>query len=346
MKFDFNDKDFSIWFSKNIKAEMKEKAKIAKGGRCYLCDADCSSFCNSHSIPQFVLKHLTKSGQYSNSGAFSKIDFIKPVTGKNDVGTFHLICKDCDSAFFKDYENPLLYDFSDTPLRQNILFQIAIKNLLFQIDKANDELSSLYHQFSLAQNADNQNSFAINSLCEKSKRLMLATGKRLECYEKVLQYDRYCYDEKKRAFKILIQKYTNYKIPIAMQTIIPVSKGLSGETINDFKNVLHFLHVCLFPIENNSLILIFCHSADDYYNQFEKDIKNKSLLEQLEIINYHMVFRYSEDYYCNIDTMKSVCNDTILKKVCRELSECDLSNPILKIPNLLTKEYSLKGLDL
>ncbi len=55
MNFNPNDKNFSIWYSKNIKDLKNEKSKQAKANRCYLCGNNCSSYCNSHSIPQFIL---------------------------------------------------------------------------------------------------------------------------------------------------------------------------------------------------------------------------------------------------------------------------------------------------
>ena len=37
----------------------KEAHANAKDQKCLLCGADCTSFCNSHSIPQFILKNVS-----------------------------------------------------------------------------------------------------------------------------------------------------------------------------------------------------------------------------------------------------------------------------------------------
>ncbi len=342
MNFNPNDKNFSIWYSKNIKDSKNEKTKQAKANRCYLCGNNCSSYCNSHSIPQFILSNLSEIGEYSNYEAFAKFKINKDKTGKNNAGTFHTICNNCDSLFFKDYEDPSIYDSLKAPLKQEILYQIGIKNLLFHINKANEQLSSLYAQhlyFESVKDKLLRSTIDIQKLKEQQKDLMFSACKRLEFYEKTLAYDKWCYEEKYKAFDVILQEELNYNVPIAIQSMIPVSKGLSGEIINDFVNMMHFLHICVFPLNNKSLILLFCHSSGTEYDIFKKDLQKKQLMEQLEIINY-MIFLFSEDYFCNTNILKRIEENKNLQTVCQYLSECDLSKPIVKIPNLLSREYS------
>lgn len=44
--------------------------------------------------------------------------------GVNKAGTFHLICNDCDSKIFSDYENPDNYSNQPT---QKMIAQMALK---------------------------------------------------------------------------------------------------------------------------------------------------------------------------------------------------------------------------
>lgn len=66
-------------------------------------------------------------------------------TGINNTGTFHLICANCDSREFADYENP--ENYNDKPT-QIMLSQIAQKSYLKEIYKQtkNIELHNLVRQ--------------------------------------------------------------------------------------------------------------------------------------------------------------------------------------------------------
>ena len=343
MRFDPNGKDFSIWFSKNLKGNIAKNAKEAKSDRCYLCGKECS-YPKSHSIPDFVLSNLSNAGEYANFASFLQIDFIRGITGKAKAGTFRLLCESCENSYFRDYEDKSLFDSLKIPFSQPVLYQIAIKNLLYQIDKANEELSSQKAMLDLIASSNEQNSSGIKHyIDELEKQLKFSavdTCERLKLFEGILKYDKYCYDGKYKGFKIILQSELPYKVPIAVQLAIPVSKGLSGEIINDFKNTMHLLHLCIFPLENKSLILLFCHSANDYYDKFEKDLSNKNFEGQLEVINY-MLLLFSEDYFCNVDILKKVQNNEALVRLCAEQAVCDLSQPIPQIPNLLNSEYAL-----
>jgi hypothetical protein len=49
-----------------IKQEISELLKYveqqSKPTHCLLCGKKCSSFCNSHVVPQFILKEIAESG--------------------------------------------------------------------------------------------------------------------------------------------------------------------------------------------------------------------------------------------------------------------------------------------
>ena len=77
----------------------------SKGTKCLFCAKECSSFCNSHSIPRFVLKNITKNGKLCTPSAFINKQLSTSEKGLNNSGTFHLICNDCDSKEFAEYEN-------------------------------------------------------------------------------------------------------------------------------------------------------------------------------------------------------------------------------------------------
>ena len=65
------------------------------------------------------------------------LPFIKKETGVGQTGTFQIICRDCDSKVFSDYENPDNYSSMPT---QKMLAQIALKNNLKYISKRKQEI--------------------------------------------------------------------------------------------------------------------------------------------------------------------------------------------------------------
>lgn len=333
MKFDVNDKDFSIWLSENISAIEGYYYKAATQNKCYLCDKLCSSFCNSHSIPQFVLENLGNNGIYSNYSDAADIDILKHFTGKKNAGTFEIICRDCDSSFFADYEKKEMYNDLSKPLSENILSQIAIKNHLYAISKANYELSHFMAIYDYIK--DNKPEF-LTYFNISAEIPMKSACKKLQMNENNYAYDRYYGDKNIPVYEILEQIELPYTVPIALQLAIPVHKGLSGESINVFVDgVLYMLHVCIFPLENKSLILLFAHSTDDKYKTFKTDINKLSLNENLSIINY-IIFQYSEDFYCNTKILEQIKKDSHFVNLCRSNLLCDLiQHKNTNIPNIL-----------
>jgi hypothetical protein len=340
MSYNFNDAAFSKWFSRNLKPMTNEK-KEAKSHRCYLCGNNCSSFCNSHTLPRFILENLSPCGTYSNFAAVSDISFIKPQIGTNKAGTFFLICNECDSKYFRDYEDKNNYTNLSVEFNQPFLYQIAIKNLLFQIYKANYELSLVSVLNNPSYSSKTDFCHLPDTINKHLKESLAQTCYRLKCYENAFKYDRHCYDNKRKGFKIMFQKELQYRVPVGVQTVVPIHKGFDGNIINDFKEeIMHFLHFCIFPLENRSLILLFCHSADDKYAEFTNAFKEKDEQEQLITLNY-LLFYHSEDFFCDTNTCNVIKNDENLKKLSRKVENCDLSLPRIEIPNLLSKEYAL-----
>ena len=52
-----------IEINKKVSFLITEATKNAKLECCILCHKPCSSFCNSHSIPQFALKRIAEDGK-------------------------------------------------------------------------------------------------------------------------------------------------------------------------------------------------------------------------------------------------------------------------------------------
>ena len=69
-----NEVSFNKWISRlNAKARQN-----AKRDSCYVCKKPCTSFCNSHSVPQFCLRRIAVDGKVY----ISDIQRVMPLLGK------------------------------------------------------------------------------------------------------------------------------------------------------------------------------------------------------------------------------------------------------------------------
>ncbi len=111
--------------------------------KCFFCGKEVSSFCNSHFIPRFCLENIAKDGSVFTPNIILNLPIMGASIGKeqlgiNNSGTFQIICRECDSIIFQEYENPENYSKMIT---QKMMSEIAIKNLLKYISKRKFELA-------------------------------------------------------------------------------------------------------------------------------------------------------------------------------------------------------------
>ena len=85
----------------DIYKEARERAKPTK---CLICGKELNSFCNSHSLPKFVLKQIADNGKILTGHAFSSHP-INDEFGVNNALTFQLICDECDIHIFKNMKH-------------------------------------------------------------------------------------------------------------------------------------------------------------------------------------------------------------------------------------------------
>lgn len=115
-KINKNDlpKDFEIELCKRFSTIMSKARKVSKSDSCFNCVKKVSSFCNSHNIPRFCLENIGIDGKVTGPNAIlglpgRGVSLGKETIGINSSGMFQIICRDCDSILFQDYENPNNY---------------------------------------------------------------------------------------------------------------------------------------------------------------------------------------------------------------------------------------------
>lgn len=336
-----------IEFNKRVGNLQKVSRADAKNPQCFICGKECSSFCNSHSVPQFLLENISVDGKFYHSGKLVDMPMLDKDKGLNEAGTFKIICRECDGSVFSDYENPEAYYQKPT---DKMLAQIAMKNNLKSISKRQYEISLYRNMGKEVAPSDMMSSMESVSLTDLNEYI----------------------DEFKHAKKACNSKWENnyylsyfeslpYVVPIAFQSNIALVADLEGNIINDIYNpssdyVIKSVHICVFPLENHSVVMMFCKDGDKRYSKFFKQFRKLSTEEKLKVINL-IIFMYSEDYYFYRGIDREILDNESLKDVAKTTPLSYSTNPAADslaaakvtynlnkrdtIPNFLSETYQV-----
>jgi hypothetical protein len=342
-------KEDSLKIRIEINKFWSERIKEAKKNSCFYCNTPSEGFCNSHLVPAFVLKNIAENGYLYNINKLIKFSWRDDTKGINNAGTFHLICRACDSKIFSEYENP--ENYNSTP-NQKMLSQIAQKNYLKDIYKKN-VLFKLYEK--MESNFDftseiPQNMDILNILDYKEYIKGFNRAKKVSLKPNTNEY------------YLFLHEKLNYVTPIAFQDCIALIVDLEGNIINnvhdmDSKYVIQQLHICVFPMENHTEIMLFIDSKHKRYRNFYKQLKKINLNDKLSIITY-MIFSCSEDIFISplidknalnnkaiIDASKkttTVYRESPLDDTMEVLKEEFNFNKRFQFPNLLSDRYKIR----
>lgn len=344
-------KDYShnkIAYNKRMSRLQARARQEAKLHYCYHCKKEVTSFCNSHSVPQFCLRRIATDGKVYYANTLIDLPFMRKEQGINEAGTFQLICRDCDSKIFQQYEDPMAYQLYPSG---QMLAQIAMKDYLQMIYKRLHE-RALYGLMGTELGAPpdytmhNQEIISLdlaeyNSSYNRAKIASLGN------------HDDWYY--------LCYYKKLNYTVPIAFQGGIVMICDFEDNLINDIYNMdpsyhTKEVHVAIFPLEHESVVMLFIDARDKRYRKFYKELNKLSADDQLSAINY-IVFSYSENVYISKDIDKRALTDSNFIATCRKSSIAVASHPFgdalrtsidefslsmrKDIPNLLSKEFSL-----
>ncbi|MDU6015691.1 MAG: hypothetical protein E6Y82_05830 [Clostridium perfringens] len=319
---------------KTINRELARARKESKQEKCKYCGKETTSFCNSHTLPAFCLRNIANEGKVLITNALVGFPLIDEEKGVNNAGTFQLICRDCDSKIFQEYEDPENYKEKPT---NEMLAQIAMKNSLRYIGKRQYE----YAIFDLPIFGNGAtNIFGVNlddvldeieakSFNKYNKELdemsdFLDFLKELQGVQKGLDIkenmhisqeldlkeleDSYQLAKNralgidKSQYELVFYEKLNYVTPIAFQGQIALIQDFNNEIINDKfcldpEYKIMDLNICIFPLKNETVVMIFMDSEyKERYKNFCIQFDKLCLEEKLSVINY-MIFLYSEDIF-------------------------------------------------
>ena len=354
-------KEEEIALNKVMSKRMSELYSEIKKPTCICCGKAVSSFCNSHNVPRFCLESIAVNGKVSGLNAILGLPSMgqsigKPTPGINESGTFRLICRECDSTIFQDYENPDNY-LPDMIPSQKMMSEIAMKNYLKFISKKQIELAMNPKTYELCENRG----FA-GKLIQKRLRASFAVGQMdMKAYTEGFHTAQKISKKKNPSgFYIVYYRLLDYVVPVAAQIPITLAIDIEGEVVNNIYNLdpmykMTDLHVCIFPMKTQSAILLFINDGDKRYRNFYKQLRKCDDETQLGIINY-MVFLYSEDYFLagdiserldlsalketasitqNLVSLKPISNASAISE------HYSLAN-WKSIPNLLSEEFKIR----
>lgn len=344
---------------REINKVLKESRIASKRQSCALCGTSPCVFCNSHSIPQFVLRKIAKNGHVLHPSAIAlDEDFVKTEginsgelvdikKGVENSWTFHLICRNCDNTFFTDYEDEKALQ---QPFSNKMMAEIALKDALIQLDK--EAMAIQIYRIIQEKNHNIENKEIMDETHELNIRDYEFEKKRAQ---KIIDKNL------KSGYKLIFWKKLPYTVPYALQSGVAINKSMNGTWINDSFSLSHNekienLHIVVFPLDGESIIAVFYHRDDRKYIVIEREFKRITDDEKLKWVNY-IGIKYSENICASPLIQKTLVENKRLGQLISELSETPgfgmwtplegmLYSPVSQkeIPNLLAQEYSLEQL--
>lgn len=335
---------------KQMNTILKKSHDDSKLDCCLCCGKKVTSFCNSHSLPRFILKNISKDGYVLTSNNYFKMPLIDSKKGLNNSGVFKRICNECDNNLFKNYESleQLLY----YP-RKKLMTQIDLKNTLRMYDKRLNELA-LYKNL-LLMNPDNFMRFEIMETQRVSYLDLTEIKNELEKDLKILS------KTSSSSFELVFWEKLNYVTPIAFQGHMALVGDLKGNVINDIYNrsqnyVIENINICVFPLQQETVVIMFVSKDNKKYKNFISQFKKLTKDNKLQLISY-MIFNYSEDFFISKMAAEKILNNKYLDIVTQNITNIyafgeDMAQQLKKskyqelknyvtFPNLLEKEYSI-----
>ncbi len=333
-----------VWSKRKINDTIKQIRNDSKPQKCIICGKPISSTCNSHSVPKMCLVNIADKGKILQANGLLGTELIDATKGVNNSGTFHFICNECDNTLFQDYESPI--KIASEKLSDKTLAEIALKDVLLMLSKRNFE-KELYRKAGENGNIEGlETMFTIENLDERDFR------NEMELY---LSID----DKATKNFHVVYHEILPYKTPIAVQTALVIQKDLEGRIINDiydlFEDIrIQSIHISVFPLKNQTVVLMFYHRRDKNYRLFSHQFRSLSKEKQLQYINYY-IFKFTENYFFSPKIHGTLQENSKLIQLSRENNEYPnlgylTMDDILQgyapvkmeeIPNILSSKYAL-----
>jgi len=281
--------------------------KSAKLKNCLYCNTSVDGMCNSHTIPKFCLKNIAVDGKVLGFQNVLKTPGDNDDIGLNEACTFHVLCRKCDSTIFQLYENPETY--SKAP-DCRVLAQIAAKNHLLEISKCLESIQIFDPNNPII---DSEN-YWFEVFYDMAKADLNDHMRDFEIAKSILTNDT---DDK---YNLILYKKLDFVVPVAAQCCFAMICGFDTTVVNnvyDFHphNSMQFLHIAIFPLKAQSIVLAFTLCRNYKYRKFIRSFRLMQESDQLSVINY-LVFLYTENFLLSKKIPLSIIEDKEFVKIC------------------------------
>lgn len=284
-----------------------------KPSHCLLCGKKNTSFCNSHVVPQFILKEIAENGELYYGQSLYALDdnTIQTKSGIKNAFPFRLICKECDQKRFSTYESPKMitdFDNFDIETQKKILCEMAIKAHLAHLNTKMSQASMLRIVYPI-ENA------AIKSLGIKSA-YELDIEEHRDYIKKLSKYEK----EKTFPFVVLYNKLFDWASPIATQTIIAHVYDLNGNMIfnpTDLakSHLSKYTYLMALPYHGKTRILFYVEKGNmSAVKTIVNDFNSLNDKEKLDFL-FVSLMTYDEQFYIKPSVRELMVHDRKLIKL-------------------------------
>ena len=302
-----------IDYSKLLSKISTKSRRDSKSSKCLYCRRDTTKFCNSHTVPASFLKNIAVNGKIYTTNKIIDLPLLDKEKGVNNSGTFHVICRDCDSVIFQEYENPNNYEKEPT---SKMIAQMAMKNHLRSIGKRRFEIS-LYNNIEAELSKDiHSGRYPVGNLDQVNEVNRLDLNEYMRGFRRAKRIIEKGWNDE---YYVFYCEKLSYVVPIAFQGEVTLHFDFDGNIINnvynkDKKYKIQTLHVSIFPLELVSVIILFIDKNDKRYRKFYKQFKKLKKGERLAAVNY-IIFSLSEDVYMSKSVHDSYIDNEVFKKI-------------------------------
>lgn len=343
----------TVELKKQMNNILKKAHDDSKLEYCLCCKKNVTSFCNSHSLPRFILKNISNDGYVLTSNNYFKMPLFDNSKGLNNSGIFKRICRECDKKLFKNYEST--EQLLSRPMKK-IMTQIDLKNCLRMYDKRLNEIAL----YDILLNK-NPNNFMLRNFIETQRVNYLDLNEIKNELERDLQI---LSKSSSSSFELIFWEKLDYVTPIAYQGHIALVGDLKGNTINDIYNkneqyVIENINICVFPLPNQTIVMVFINKDNKKYKEFIRQFKLLTKDQKLQLISY-IIFNYSEDFFVSREAKEEILESKVLDMTAQNITNIyaldkEMANQFkhyknyellnyIKFPNLLSDKYSISKL--
>ena len=276
-----------------------------------------SKKCCSHSLPQFVLRHLGR--RPFDINAFIKIPYEKNYSGIQEAGVFKLICEHCDNTYFQDYEDETLYasgqDSKSFP--QEALNEIATKNYLCSLYEHLSSRKRCRLQLEDFKKVYQRNIIQINECLHEIKILSAEIDDDESSLEKTLTLAQNSNDRDMSAYRILYRHVFDRSFPIALQGKVTIDTDCWGNKINDlfdYEAATQDMHICFFPSDNETTVLVFTCKDNNRFTGMIDAIKSLSD-DQIAKAFLAMFIAQNSNFFLSESTDKEIFDNPYLRQL-------------------------------